>query len=275
MSDLLSNKMNEWEASPPPGAWEPISQHLQEFNAERKLSRRLLDYGEVPPTGTWQQISGAMQKDAPVVEIVPVRPLYPYLMRYAAAAAMIGFIVWFLSTSTLEGPKDLTTAALPLTEATAVPVTEPPSAAKPNTSIATQLADGSFINESPSSLKRRISRREPTHAAVKRNDAEFAYSPSEWTPEIAQHIYRLFNRKLPVQQSDMRYINVSSANGAPVRLSAKYAHVYLSLTEGTGTEPASQQSFRKLEQQLLNTLYVPDPGNLFDLLQLQELLQEN
>jgi hypothetical protein len=281
MNNPLSNKLNQWEASPPPGAWEFISQEMQEWNAEKRLAKRM-DSAEIePPAAVWSAIS----KELPLDQVsqpfqrgdVPVRPLYPYLLRYGAAAAVIGLIAWFVSSNPFNGAGELTTAAIPIQ-------TEPAVTAPPlqGNSIPDQNISGNndITQESqpingtyPAGNKNKF-RKEPGHSPVKKA-TDFIYrQSSNWQQELSRQLNFSAMQSLPVQQRDLRYIRIPAENGNPVRLSAKYAPVYYQLTNNSDKYNSSNHPINRIEQQLMQAQYVPDPGNLFDLLQLKELLEE-
>lgn len=80
MRDPLSHKINQWKASPPPGAWENISRELSEWNAEKKLAHKLNNWEAAPPVSSWtaitEQVSGKPQPAFKRGD-VPVRTLSP------------------------------------------------------------------------------------------------------------------------------------------------------------------------------------------------------
>jgi hypothetical protein len=82
--------------------------------------------------------------------------------------------------------------------------------------------------------------------------------------------------ELPVQQRDLRYILIPVENGLKKRLSAKFAAVLYGApnSDGTATEPSAHPLLRNLEKKMLSSVFVPDPGNLFDLVMFSQLMQE-
>ncbi|WP_290792897.1 hypothetical protein [Flavihumibacter sp. UBA7668] len=281
MSDPLSNRLNQWEASPPPGAWEFISREMKEWNAEKRMAKRMDSVEIEPPAAAWSAIS----KELPTEQAsqpfqrgdVPVRPLYPYLLRYGAAAAIIGLIAWFVSSNPFNGAGELTTAAIPIQTEPLLPAVPAPGNQSPgqtssgNTEVPqeTQEINGAYLTGNKNK-----NRKDPGHSPVKKT-TDYTYRRSNnWQQELSRQLNFSAMQSLPVQQRDLRYIRIPAENGNPVRLSAKYAPVYYQLTNNTEKYNSGNHPFNRIEQQLLRAQYVPDPGNLFDLLQLKELLEE-
>ncbi len=281
MMDPLSNRMNQWEASPPPGSWEIVSRELKEVNAEKRLALRMESMEAMPPAAAWSTIAAAIEKETPVPAFkrgdVPVRPLFPYLVRYGAAAAVIGCIVWLVSSRSFSGADELTTAALPIPAEKAAPAL-PPGVNSPaeNTAFTDSAPVESNVGPAlPGNRPGRSSKRkDPGYSMVKRLALYAAHQSSNWQQEISRQMSFSSLQSLPVQQRDLRYIRVASQNGNQVRLSAKYAPVYYELTNTNESYNALNHPFSSIEKQLLQSHYIPDPGNLFDLLHFKEILEE-
>ena len=277
MRDPLSHKMNQWEASPPPGAWEVISREMNEWNAEKRVSGKLENWEAAPPSGTWsaiaEQIADPALKPAFQRGDVPVRTLFPYLIRYGAAAAIIGVIAWVLWSSPFQGADEMATSTIPLTtnkQETSTATPDPSNAvAAPAGPEYAEITDQNQQENFVRAGKTRYPR-EPEYARVKSNRQPMELSASNWQQQLVSQFLNPALKKLPVQQTDTRYIRIASNNGNPIRLSAKYAPVYHQLTYSRD----NANRLYSIEQQLLKSSYIPDPGNLFDILQLKELLEE-
>jgi hypothetical protein len=291
MSEPLSNKMNQWECSPPPGAWQAISLELQEWNAEKKLAQRLQAIETVPPAESWTAIAAALNQQAQPAAILVekrvespaprretrVRTLFPYLIRYGAAAAVIGFIAWALINSN-SGGRNLNSTAIPLSsqasahsEAGLVPRVEQPAQ---NTIAQTSRSEGnrSELGRSQSATRKR---KDPSYAFVRHSRSQSQRVSTNWEQLFSTKLRTEPIRSLPVQQRDQRYIQIAAQNGNTIRLSAKFAPIYHYLTNRTEETVPQFQTISRLEQQLQQADFVPNPANLFDLLMLKELIEEN
>lgn len=285
MTDPLRNKLSNWEAPPPPGVWENISREVSEYRAEKSISERLLAAENAIPANSWQEIAQSLSTESHTLQQipafrppVPVRPLYPYLIRYGAAAIVIGFLAWVLVDNPFRQPESITTSIIPAQNTEA----EKPLAASPETassslddipSVTIPLA----LNTAGSGLsdKRNYLKREPKHSVVRPRYAVNAQtSRSQVFPKNAPSPGI---QSLPVQNRDPRYILVADQHGSPVKLSAKFAPLYYHLSNPgssnlNGTTPAIMD---KLEQMILKSQYIPEPTNLFDLLRLRDILQQD
>lgn len=279
MRDPLSHKLNQWEASPPPGAWENISREMSEWNAEKRLAQKLNNWDATPPAANWSAIAEQLSKKTTQPSFkrgdVPVRTLSPYLSRYGAAAAVIGIIAWVLWSSPFKDASEMATSTIPLTTEQAVGSpsgTVPPiQSTEPAVEEFAEVTNSNKQSNYSVGVKNRDPR-EPAYALVKRNRIAIETIGSNWQKELVSQFLNPAIKQLPVQQTDSRYIRISSQNGNPVRLSAKYAPIYHQLTYAENGN--SRYSIHAIEQQLLKSPYIPDPGNLFDILQLKELLEE-
>ncbi|MBC6490063.1 hypothetical protein ACFSQD_07010 [Flavihumibacter stibioxidans] len=284
MTDPLRNKLSNWETPPPSGAWENISREVSEYRAEKSLSERLLAAENAIPADSWQAIAQSLSTGTTILQQtpvfrppIPIRPLYPYLIRYGAAAIVIGFLAWVLVDNPFREPESITTSIIPAQNT----VTEKPLAASPETPSNSQddIPSGKVplaLNSVGSGLseKRNFLKREPKHAVVRPRYAVNVQTPrSQVLPKKAP---ASGIQSLPVQNRDPRYILVADQNGSPVKLSAKFAPLYYHLSNPgssnpTGTPPAIMD---KLEQMILRSQYIPEPTNLFDLLRLRDILQQ-
>lgn len=279
MRDPLSHKLNQWEASPPPGAWETISREMSEWNAEKKLAQKLNNWDSPPPATSWSAIAEQISQTSTQPTFrrgdVPVRTLSPYLIRYGAAAAVVGIIAWVLWSSPFKDASEMATSTIPLTteQAVATPSgTVPPiQATEPAAEEFAAVTNRDKQSNFSGGAKNRDPR-EPAYALVRRNRIAIETIGGNWQKGLVSQFLNPAIKQLPVQQTDSRYIRIASNNGNSVRLSAKYAPIYHQLTYSENGN--SRYSINAIEQQLLKSPYIPDPGNLFDILQLKELLEE-
>lgn len=283
MSDPLSNKMNQWEASPPPGVWKAISVELQEWNAEKKLAQRLGATEAIPPPGNWAAIAGQLAPEDTNKGFqrgdVPVRTLFPYFLRYGAAAIVIGLLAWVFSSNSFKGASEITTAAIPLQSTTPDParnnniLEEASASTEPVPAVSQQGGSQAILSGASGNGPRR--RKDPVHAPVKYYPEVVYQQTSNWEQALTRGLETQSIRSLPVQQRDLRYIRIAAQNGTMIRLSAKFAPIYHHLTNISDGFTGTILPINRIEQQIQKAHYVPYPGNMFDLLLLKELFQEN
>ena len=284
MTDPLRNKLNNWEATPPPGAWDSLARELAEYKAEKNLAERLQATENSVPPMVWQAIasqladaSGAKSENPAYRLPVPVRPLYPYLFRYGAAAILIGFLAWVLFENPFSKPESVTVSVVPAENKSPEklqlnPINSAPVIVDENPVIqeiitATPLAAGYASNV-------KYPKREPRHAIIRARNATI--SRAEERQVYLNKPPQSALKALAVQNPDPRYIRITDQNGSAVKLSAKFAPLYYHLSNqgSAGFSESNIPALNKLEQRIRQTAFAPDPANLFDLLRLREILQQ-
>jgi hypothetical protein len=289
MSDPLSNRIQHLEANPPPGAWQNIAAELSEMNAEKRISNKMLALESTPPEGSWNTINEQLHREErenkkPAL-IVPIRPLYPFLIRYGAVAIMIGLLAWvFIDNPFSQDPEKITTSIVPAKTSAAAPSTSatPPALEKTDVNTTAAVTD----SEGPAkSVSREKIKRSPVYAKVARQaelirDSRYiekmlAHSPMPRTKTLVLSPVPAM-QVLPVQNKDPRYITISNEKGEIIRLSAKFAplyHSFFSNHENMQTNPAYNM-LNQLQQQIIRQPFMPGPDNLFDLLRFRDLLEK-
>ncbi|GAO44188.1 hypothetical protein [Flavihumibacter petaseus] len=314
MPDRLSDRIQQWETPPPQGAWEAIAATLREDRAEQQLRDRLLPMEATPPPAAWSAIAGALAAPSisentytytvtpdavPVFSdststdqslpetqhpkkamVVPIRPLYPYLFRYSAVAAVIALLVWVLNRNPEGRPEqDLGTAITAPAKASTVPPTVTPATPTPtsakdelealNSSVTSKTSDpDKYTKPLKTARPPRLDRHAPasTSNSISADDLRATTSTMRNSPQ----------QELPVQQKDPRYISITNEAGQTVRLSSKFAPLYYQLT-GQADQPDPNGKRRKLlqllEDRMTRVPFVPDPQNFFDIMLYHELLQ--
>ncbi len=312
MPETVRDRLQQWETPPPPGAWGVIAAALTEDRAEATLRARLETFNAPPPPAAWAAISNGLDPSAAPVEAslraipakeaaaaaeasgetrdkktrpmeVPVRFLYPYLLRYAGAAAVIAFLVWAFNQWSDAGPdQHLSTAiAVPAAPSSTTPAPETTTPPQPASALPGQppvttlaLADDLEIAAPHKKLAAAAPRMTVT-AASKENGGQQHVRLSEAVMQ-ANPLQALSFSELPVQQKDLRYISIPATGRYHYRVSAKFASLLHQLADTTGAAipGASHQWLQELQQQLQGGPYLPLPENLFDLLRLREMIQE-
>jgi hypothetical protein len=293
MSDPLRNRIQQWEKSPPPGAWQNIAMELGELNAEKRISEKVLALETSPPVSTWEAIQEQLLPESREAKkraiVVPIRPLYPYLFRYGAVAIMIGLIAWiFMDSPFSQDPEKITTSIVPAETSATVPGNASGTASTEKT-IVTENSDGSIPEAAPDepvkeAAFRDKTKRDPVHSKVAKLAAEIR-DPEYIQKMLDNSLSRSNNpglsampemQVLPVQNKDPRYISISNEKGEIIRLSAKFAplyHAFFQHQENLQNNPAYDM-MNRLQQQIIRQPFTPGPDNMFDLLRLRDLLEK-
>lgn len=89
----VSQKLQHLQIAPPPSAWERIAAELNEEASFNIISKKLGDLSVVPPSHVWHKIETSLDK--PETKIVAMQPVKNRLIKYAAAACVIGLLGFF------------------------------------------------------------------------------------------------------------------------------------------------------------------------------------
>lgn len=298
----LRDRIQQWEASPPPGAWNHIASAIAEDNAERQLSQRLQAMELPAPDPAWEKIAGSLggsntsSEQIKKTPVIPIRPLYPYMIRYASIAAAIAVLVWLFNENPFGGWKpDLSTAIVPVPvpkgKITTAETAAAPAKARSGSAVAVSAATANNSNNAGSSNDASNLRTEAPIAANEFSNPDkrrkMVHATLRYTSNGVGRqtipIIQVANpsamgmRSLPVQANDPRYIHVFNEQGIPVKLSAKFAPLYYRLIkelEADGVSGAGAM-LKRLQEQVQQGAFIPDPENMFDMLRLRELLREN
>lgn len=85
MNSNLQNKLQQFNATPPAGAWDKIADTL---DAGDNFTGRLLHYEEQPPLTAWQAVEQSLNEAAPV-KTIPFTTRFRKPLRYAAVACLL------------------------------------------------------------------------------------------------------------------------------------------------------------------------------------------
>lgn len=172
MNSDLQNKLQQFSAEPPAGAWDKIASAL---DAEESFAPRLYAYEEAPPAANWQKIEQALAVQTDEARVVPLHRRLSKPMRYIAVASILAIILVTITLTTerteagaLEG--DGTTAV----PAASIPVTAGTNTAENKNKAGQPLNSNPTISENTNEPLAGPQAQRPTTAAGKRH---FSTSP--------------------------------------------------------------------------------------------------
>ena len=268
MTDPLRNRMQQWEAEPPQGLWDNISRELNEGKAEQRIRERLAALETVPPVQSWQSIAREISEPVSPVEtpIIPIRPLYPYLFRYAAVAIVAGIMAWLLIDRPFSTPSNEIVTS----------IIEPPAPRiEENKAIVADAGNKTGrVADAPAVATQEPEdpQREPRHSSIRQIPElpQVEQKPVQLSVNLpAQRAVQ----ELHVQNRNPRYITITNEAGEQVRLSAKFAYLYYKQLTGS-EQPKLNEIMNRLQQHLSQRPIVPDPANLLDMLRLRDLAEK-
>jgi len=307
MASKVQQLLSNLAITPPPGAWPAIEDRLQkEFDPEETVvAQKLDDFAVMPPVAAWENIAAALPTEkTPVLQPAKVMKLPYRRVRMLAAAAVIGLvglIAWYFLnyeesvTGTGNSVVKQNQAVAPSTQNKPAPVIDndlpvPETADNnPDEQLAQKTSEPATRYAS-----QQVSTRPSGYMVYRFDDqpmATVAGMPEEEgirftanvSPEVEAPLIRDANGKIILDKRlitspDNCYITITGPNGEQTRISSKFLDIIPSLNAETAQpstyfdfmmqENSWQSRFRDWKNKMTAT-------NIFDILELKELLQEN
>ncbi|HSU27071.1 MAG TPA: hypothetical protein VLJ68_01740 [Chitinophagaceae bacterium] len=277
MSKELQNKLYHYEVQPPAKAWEAIAAALDESLLNNEFPSTLYNLETAPPGSTWEKISSAL--DGEMAE-QPVekrqRKIIPFI-RYAAAAAVVGILLFAgIKISRNTGSKDQTgTTPLTKTEApvkenngnpdkitTAPPVsiTTPVMKIRDNTNaVAANNKNRNKNKDLFIGASNPVKELEPRTTKRERHETGI-------TAAVALH---------ETSASQMgRYITLMTSDGNIIRMSNKLSDMVCCVS-GEDQDNDCKFQLKKWRAKIASSTAIASPGNFMDILNMVNCLQEN
>lgn len=89
----VTQKLQQLQVTPPSFAWEQIAGELNEDASFNIISKKLTNLSVEPPAHIWHKIETSLDK--PETKVVTMQPVRNRLIKYAAAACVIGLLGFF------------------------------------------------------------------------------------------------------------------------------------------------------------------------------------
>lgn len=218
------------EVTPPPVVWEKLAASLDEINADRKISERLLPAAIPPPPGVWERISSKLLSDS--LTDTKKRQFFPF-KQLAMAAIIVGIIVaaWLIIFSPAQKTSgDVTSAVTTVQKPENLPPVNEPKTALQNMAERAPRGTAFFTTQ----RKKNQNQRPELLSQV-----YFAASPEVFTPaeiirnqpinvSVIKPAAKMLN--LPVEDLSMiavndQYMTMVNANGRLVKIPITLMHL--------------------------------------------------
>lgn len=92
MSITVQNKILNYEVAPPAGVWKKIEEALDESELANEFPTTLYGAEVIPPVSAWIKIANSLDADHETA--IPKHRRIAPLLKYAAAAVVIGLLAW-------------------------------------------------------------------------------------------------------------------------------------------------------------------------------------
>lgn len=251
MSTPLQNKLFNYSAQPPEGAWENIAASLAE--GEAPLARRLQNFEAQPSSDLWKHIEKRLPAKFSSIFIRYKKPL-----AFAAAAAVLAAIVFtgVLINQPGKNTGQAATVPLPKTQVTTAPKQDTPSVQYFEDQPQYAINNNNKINWQRSNA----------------NEPEFAANPLPVQHTATLNVGEGFipTHAMPMQTVDAppeKYMVYSDEEGNATRLSKKVFDFFSCAQQ----RPDCRQQMQQLQQQFATTSATDFAG----LVELLKKLNEN
>lgn len=300
MSSGLQYKMYNYEVSPPADVWEKIAAELDESELSNKFPSTLHNIQIAPPVHIWQNITAALDEPALIndyaakladIKVVPPaaawnnikslldadqeaavperRKLSPFL-KYAAAAAIIGFLAWG-GIQLFNNKSGETTVANQ-------EITQPKENTATTSTNQTVITPDEKIEEARNDAALEASKKtyakldaSVTRSKIK-NAANFFFVAESYQPGTRG--LGMMSEELPSIDISDRYIMLMTPDGNIIRMSKKLSNLVCCVS-GEEQDKDCIDQMKKWREKMAGPSTTHSSGNFMDILSLVTSLQDN
>jgi hypothetical protein len=284
MSDLLKNKISNYEVSPPVEAWKNISAELNEHNRFLPLAEKMYNHEVQAPVNSWANISVLLKAERET----PVRSMRGLFVKLAAAAVVLGVIL-LSGLYLVDQEKSQQTVAenseKPVKPVTKNSIPEPADmpVSKPNIAATLPAISFSAAPRVRTAIRERLERKRRILSASTVKPDYYDINQSMYDIGVQATLIR--NEKGDIIQAPAvlrngnsdEYISVTGPNGQQTRISAKFADVLLYLNKNENMQNEEwQRKFEDWRGKIMQTSFIPSSNNFLDILELKDfILKDN
>jgi hypothetical protein len=282
MNNDTRHELLSHEVPPPPGAWDRIASALDESGSGLSFPGRLKEMEVAAPAQTWDKIAAAL--DATSGPAIVTKHI-PWL-RYAAAAAIIGFITWgaltFFNKNNTSAPE--IASVQEKQQVAPVPAQIDPKKGNDELNITDAQRDDAALEESKRTFASvdiaSIARRHHISHVQLTERVELASMTGQVNPastyqelacdEVAQPKVKV------TEDSNLatRYVLLMTPDGKLIRISRKWSSM-LCCVSGEESDPDCKDQVKEWRARVAGALNAPSSGNFMDIISLVNSLQQN
>lgn len=263
----LSGKLDLAESTPPEQIWATISARL----ADDSITAKMLQLEAIPPESSWERIKEELDKETPVVK----KPMLIPLIRYAAAAVVIGIIAFGairLFTSTNETPavagKQSIPSVLDNESLTKINENNPKQLNQPLATI-DEARDEAALEAS----KKTYAKLDLPKKLQSRDISNFYFASTNSDEKNKAALNELETNYENGQSTD-RYITLMTPQGNIIRMSKKFSDMVCCIS-GDEMDPQCKDQLKKWREKIVSSSLGHSSENFMDILNLVNALQEN
>lgn len=273
------SKLKEYSVVPPDAIWEKITHQLDEDFFEKDYSEKLYTLEIAPPIGTWAKINNGLS-DEKAVTFPKSKKIFP-LLRYAAAASIIGFLTWgsIQLLNNKPGKAEMVEQVNNIPEVLAGPSKRDQAINELKESVAANIIADTDEARNDAALE-----------ASKKTYAKLDLRSNKKIKEVANFYFgepdfnaatRSIDINEPLLNSEPtitdnaanRYFLLMTPDGNIIRMSKKLGNLVCCVS-GEEQDEGCKYQLKKWKLKMANTQTGHSPGNFMDILSLLNSLQE-
>jgi hypothetical protein len=276
MNNTLQNKILNYEVSPPAGVWKKIEDALDESELAHEFPSKLYGAEVLPPVSAWNKIANSLdsEQEAGIQERRRISPL----LKYAAAAVVIGFLAWggIQVLNNRSGNTDVAKQEVSHPEKDSQDSFTNQDNNGPDENMAS--ADNNFSSEEArndaalEASKKTFAKLDiPSKSRMKEIASGFSFastSGSESIPGIFP------NNEIVSGNPANRYITLMTPDGHIIRMSKKLTDMVCCVS-GEDENDECMDQMKKWREKIICSPTCHSTGSFMDMLDLVEALQDN
>jgi hypothetical protein len=276
MSNAIQNKILNYEVAPPAGVWEKIAGALDESELANEFPSKLYGAEVIPPVSVWNKIANSL--DANHEASIPAQRRISPMLKYAAAAALIGFLAWggVRLLNNRSGNNEVVKGEIIQPEKNSgIPQTNPAIETSPeniastDNNITTEDARNDAALEASKKTFAKLDI--PVKSRIKKIASGFSFASSpvnENSPGI------LTNDEIINCDLSSRYITLITPEGNIIRMSKKLTDMVCCVSGEDENEDCKDQ-IKKWREKIICSPACHSAGSFMDMLDIVDALQDN
>lgn len=276
MSSAIQNKILNYEVSPPAGVWKKIEDALDESELAHEFPSKLYGAEVLPPVSAWNKIANSLDADheAAIPEHRKISPL----LKYAAAAVLIGFLAWggVQLLNNKSGNQDVVKQdVLPLEKDSPAPVTDQnnnatdENIASADNNISSDEARNDAALEASKKTFAKLDM--PVKSRIKEIASGFSFASSVAGENIPGIIP---DDEIGTDNLASRYITLMTSEGNIIRMSKKLTDMACCVS-GEEENDECKDQMKKWREMIICSPSCHSTGNFLDILGFVGALKDN
>ena len=276
MSNTLQNKILNYEVMPPAGVWKKIEEALDESELAHEFPSRLYEAEVTAPVTAWNKITTAFNAGNEIT--IPERRKISPLIKYAAAAVVMGLLAWggLQLLNNQSGNNVVTKQGVLHVEKNSPELSTDQNINRTDENIASTgnniLSDDARNDAALEASKKTFAKLDmPVKSRVKEIASGFYFASSAGAGNIPGIIP---NDEITTGNLANRYITLMTPEGNIIRMSKKLTDMVCCVS-GEDEDKACKDQIKKWREKIICSPTCHTAGSFMSMLDLVEALQDN